>query len=137
MVKQIVKYKDNSQLSIVNTNQSYCLVNCGSLQKPIILNDIHKTYTICDNIIINYTPPDDVHKSILLYVSQSDIDASVNNIVRKLHNLNTTYVDVSVFDQNNKEIMLGLTIVNANVIDLDFSRISIPTGVNWKILVEV
>ena len=118
---KIVNYLDDSQqLSFFEDTKLFCIINNSPIVKASLINNIEQTYSICDNIIINYNPPPDMGKHILLYVNQTDIDASVNNIVRKLHNLNASYVDVSVFDHNNKEIMIGLSIVNANEIDLDF-----------------
>lgn len=73
---------------------------------------------------------------VILKVTELEVLAGTNRVVRKEHGLNVALVDVSIFDHHNNNIALDVKVVNSNEIDIDFSRANIPMDEEWSILVE-
>jgi hypothetical protein len=82
------------------------------------------------NLIVLDDGGDDTD-SIIFNFSNNDL---VSGKLRRTHNFQKLAIDVSVFDNINKEVMIGVEIIDLNTIELDFSRANI-TGV-WKLLIE-
>lgn len=85
---------------------------------------------IIDKLVIYYDDNSNMN-SVIFNFTASDL---VNNKLTKTHNLNKTLVDVSVFDNTDTEVMVGLNIINNNSVELDFSRVTV-TG-TWKLMIE-
>lgn len=69
--------------------------------------------------------------SISFTFTQNDI---VDNKLTKYHGLNSPIVDVSITDNMNNEIMLGLHIINTNNVEIDFTRVQVIG--TWRCLIE-
>ncbi len=99
-----------------------CLIDINNIS---IISDV-ELYSISDMP----EPP----KSQILYISNDDI---IDNKITLNHQLNTSTLDCSIFDENGVEISVGFQLIDSNTVVLDMQRVTIPNGINWKVLLEV
>jgi hypothetical protein len=108
----------NIKANIINNPYCGVTIRVEKIQAKII------------NLIVLSSGGDDTD-SIIFNFSNNDL---VNGKLRRVHNFQKLAVDISVFDNINKEVMIGVEIIDLNTIELDFSRANI-NGV-WKLLIE-
>ena len=126
----------NNPLSINPQKQSIGVENNSTYDVSICPEFNNITIDHIENVVIlgGDTAPE--RRMIILTVTEIEILAGTNRVVRKNHGLNVALVDVSVFDHNNNEVAVGVTIVNPNEVDIDFTRANIPLDQEWSILIE-
>lgn len=135
---------DNSRkLTIIDniTKLSCCPDEIINLSPEITLNPLRVCIEDINNIEVLNTVEfydsslmPDTPTSQVLFISNSDI---ISNKVTLTHQLNTSTLDCSVFDENNIEISVGFKLISSSVVELEMTHVTIPDGFAWKVLLEV
>ena len=116
-------------IDIVKFQPEATLDKLSCCPENINVIEIMNTVEFYDSNLMPNTPTTQI-----LYISNSDI---ISNKVTLNHQLNNATLDCSVFDENGIEISVGFKLISSSIVELDMTRVIIPNGYTWKVLLEV